>query len=197
MILKPRKTILNPKAILFKRFISIEKSVSLSNVFYTVDDAKYWVFDYITMTMQNVDIDASLSNVINVVSGTTVLDFGGTYLYYLNYEWLTLADATGYTLTTLGFNNIAKYQTNKYVNIGEFDYIIEEEITESTTQYLKGNIMPLVSFNIKYFNDDLHLTQDDLVVIKGHLYSVERPITAHKHFPKDYNIYYATLNCIL
>lgn len=95
------------------------------------------------------------------------------------------------------FNNIAKYQTNKYYFVGSFDYMQKGGIESTTSQYIKGNIVPLQSLNIKHFNDDIKLSTDDLVVIDGHLYSVENPETDHKHQPKDYSIYFATLNSIL
>lgn len=95
------------------------------------------------------------------------------------------------------FNNIAKYQTNKYYFVGSFDYMLKGSIESTTSQYVKGNIIPLQSFNIKHFDDDIKLTTDDLVVIEGHLYSVENPETDHKHQPKDYAVYFATLNSIL
>lgn len=95
------------------------------------------------------------------------------------------------------FNNVAKYQTNKYYFVGSFDYMLKGSIESTTSQYVKGNIIPLQSFNIKHFDDDIKLTTDDLVVIEGHLYSVENPETDHKHQPKDYAVYFATLNSIL
>lgn len=94
------------------------------------------------------------------------------------------------------FNNIAKYQTNKYYYIGSFDYMIKGSIDGTITQYIKGNIIPLKSLNIKY-SDDVELSPDDLVVIENRLYSVENPETVLKQQPKPYKIYFATLNNIL
>ena len=48
-----------------------------------------------------------------------------------------------------------------------------------------------------HFNDDIKLSVDDLVVVDGHLYSVENPETIIKQQPKPFNIYFATLNNIL
>lgn len=94
------------------------------------------------------------------------------------------------------FNNIAKYQTNKYYYVGSFDYMIKGSIEGTTAQYIKGNIIPLKSLNIKY-SDDIELSPDDLVVIENRLYSVENPETVLKQQPKPYKIYFATLNNIL
>ena len=95
------------------------------------------------------------------------------------------------------FNNIAKYQTNKYYFVGSFDYMLKGSIEGTTAQYIKGNIIPLTSLNIKYFDDEINLKTDDLVVIDGHLYSVENPETNIKQQPKPFKIHFATLNNIL
>ena len=97
----------------------------------------------------------------------------------------------------LEFGDIGKYQTNNYYFVGSFDYMVTGNIEQSNTQYLKGNIMPLTSLNIKHYNDSIDIRQDDLVVVNHHLYSVESPSKTHLHFPKDYYVYYATLNSIL
>lgn len=97
----------------------------------------------------------------------------------------------------LEFGDIGKYQTNNYYFVGSFDYMVTGNIEQSNTQYLKGNIMPLTSLNIKHYNDSIDIRQDDLVVVNHHLYSVESPSKSHLHFPKDYYVYYATLNSIL
>ena len=95
------------------------------------------------------------------------------------------------------FGNIARYQTNKYYFVGSFDYMIRGSIEGTTTQHIKGNIMPLTSLNIKYFNDDIELNVDDLVVIEDHLFSVENPETTQKRMPKAFKVHFATLNSIL
>lgn len=95
------------------------------------------------------------------------------------------------------FNNIAKYQTNKYYYVGNFDFTIKGSIEGATAQYVKGNIIPLTSLNIKYFDDEINLRTDDLVVVDGHLYSVENPETTIKQQPKPFKIHFATLNSIL
>ena len=124
------------------------------------------------------------------VSGTQV-DFKGT---------IELEMPEGVYLINnlqLEFGDIGKYQTNNYYFVGSFDYIVTGNIEQSNTQYLKGNIMPLTSLNIKHYNDEINIMQDDLVVVSHHLYSVESPSKTHLHFPKDYYVYYATLNSIL
>ena len=86
---------------------------------------------------------------------------------------------------------------NRYYFSGSFDFMYKGSIEGTTVQYLKGNIIPLTAFNIKYFNDDINLSVDDLVVIDKQLYSVENPETVLKRSPKPFAIHYATLNSIL
>ena len=123
--------------------------------------------------------------------GGSLVDFKGTI------EIEFPSDITLINNIQLEFGDIGKYQTNNYYYVGSFDYIVTGNIEQSNTQYLKGNIMPLTALNIKHYNDDIDIRQDDLVVVDHHLYSVESPSKTHLHFPKDYYVYYATLNSIL
>ena len=94
------------------------------------------------------------------------------------------------------FSDIGRYQTNKYYLAGSFDYMIRGSIGSSDTQPIKGNIMHLRSFEIKYFDDSINIDHDDLVVIDGHLYGVEELSYDIKRSPKPYTVYFATLNNI-
>lgn len=75
--------------------------------------------------------------------------------------------------------------------------MVKGSIEGTTTQYMKGNILPLTSMNIKYFDDDVNLEVGDLVVVDGHLYSVENPETVLKQMPRPFKVHFATLNSIL
>lgn len=92
---------------------------------------------------------------------------------------------------------IAKYQKNTYYYVGSFAFMLRGSVSGSTSQYIKGNIVPLTSMNIKYFDDSVNLQVDDLVVVNGKLYSVENPETDFKFQPKGYKIHFVTLNNIL
>ena len=94
------------------------------------------------------------------------------------------------------FGDIARYQTNKYYLAGSFDYMIRGSINSEDSQPIKGNILHLRSFEIKYFDDRIKLDHDDLVVIDGHLYGVESLAYDIKRLPKPYTVYFATLNNI-
>lgn len=198
MKLKPKNTVRNPKALLYKRFIGIESSNTVSTA-YKTEDNKYWLFDSEELTFIEVGADiAANSTIRNINNETSIVQYQGKYFRYIDFAWEeTTPSGANLTLLSATFNNVAKYQTNKYYFVGSFDYMIKGSTEGTTTQYLKGNITPLRSFNIKHYEDNIDLSVDDLVVIDRHLYSVENPETAHKYQPKDYKVHFATLNGIL
>lgn len=96
------------------------------------------------------------------------------------------------------FSTIAtKYQLNKYYYIGCFSFMYKGDIESTITQPIKGNILPLTSLNIKYYDDSIDLKDGDFVVIDNRLYSVENPTTTYKLQPKRYAIHFATLNSVV
>lgn len=198
MKLKPRNTVQNPRALLYKRFIGVENSNTVSTV-YRTEDGKYWLFNSENLSFVEVGSDTVVNSTIRSINNeTSIVQYQGKYFRYIDFAWEeTTPSGSNLTLLSATFNNVAKYQTNKYFYVGSFDYIIKGSTEGSTTQYLKGNITPLNSFSIKHYDDDINLSVDDLVVIEGHLYAVENPETDHKHQPKDYKVHFATLIGIL
>ena len=167
----------------------------------TVSDGLFWTFDNLTLKFTQVESSAlpQGATIVQIQAFSSVLNYQGTYFRYNDLNgWEKITDlANNVTLLSASFNNVAKYQVNKYYFVGSFDYVIKGSIEGTTAQYIKGNIIPLTSLNIKHFNDDIKLSADDLVVVDGHLYSVENPETVIKQQPKPFNIYFATLNNIL
>lgn len=199
MRLKPRTTVNNPRALLYKRFTGIEESESLSHVYKTISDNLLWTFDNIKLQFNLVsasEID-SRTAITLVIDFDTILVYQGTYFQYNGLNWQNVTNMGGIETLNLQFNNIGKYQTNQYYYVGSFDYMVKGSIEGTTTQYMKGNILPLTSMNIKYFDDDVNLEVGDLVVIDGHLYSVENPETVLKQMPRPFKVHFATLNSIL
>lgn len=198
MILKPKKTTGEPKALLYRRYIGLERSENLQTIYKTIEDNKYWLYDSVKKEFSEINASEvpQTSEIQQVQSGVSVLKYQNILYKYINFAW-QVVESTDVQPLSLKFNNVAKYQVNKYYFVGSFDFTSTGGVESTTTQYLKGNIMPLVSFDIKHYNDYVNLQPDDLVVIKGHLYSVENPSWDHKHMPKDFYVYYATLNSIL
>ena len=203
MRLKPKSTVKNPLALQYKRFIGLEKSINLQTIYKTTINNKnlFWSFDNLTLTFSQIEssLIPSTSKIVQITPFTSILQYQDNYFRYNDaLGWQKVEDlGQNTTLLSAGFNNVGKYQTNKYYFVGSFDYIIKGSISGTTTQYVKGNIIPLTSLNIKFFSDDIELTQDDLVVIDGRLYSVENPETTIKQQPKPFKIHFATLNSIL
>lgn len=198
MKLKPKSTVHNPLALVFRRFTVINESFTVENIYMTVADNKYWIFDNQKLSFIEVDNAViSASTKVTNVFNYNVLQYQKLYFKYNGARWESIEDISGLTLLSALYNNVGKYQTNKYYFSGSFDYMIKGSIEGTTSQYIKGNILPLTSLNIKYFDDDISLSVDDLVVIEGKLYSVEDPETTIKQQPKPFKIYFATLNSIL
>lgn len=198
MRLKFKSTTLNPKALVYRRFIALEQSLTTNTLYKTTDNI-IWAFNSDTLTFipisaENVPLTANKID----ITATTYLQYRDTYFWY-DTEWksTTSVASSGITLLSATFNNIAKYQLNRYYYVGSFDYMIKGSIEGSTTQYIKGNIIPFTSLNIKHFNDEINLSPDDLVVVDKHLYSVENVEESIKRQPKGFSIYFATLNSIL
>ena len=206
-ILKPKKTTFNAPALVYRRFTRLESSRQLSIVYKCADrfnQYTYWVFDREKLYFSSINNVADLINPTFIVvnDNSQVFQFGEYYYYWdkLTVYWVrTQTLPQNYTtLAGTGFSNIGtKYQINQYYCVGQINYIITGEVAGTKTQPIKGMIMPLTSLNIKYYDDDLILDQEDLVVLNGALYSVENPDYSIKHMPRPYKIYYATLNSIL
>ena len=198
MRMKFKSTTLTKRALLYRRFIAIEKSASLNSVYKTYDN-KLWVFDSENLAFFPLDASIIPSSTININSSSIYLQYLTTYFNYNSTDgWVknsTLPDNV--SLLSAKFGNIAQYQLNRYYYAGSFDYMLKGSISGTTTQFIKGNIIPLSSMNIKYFNDSIDIKVDDLVVINGRLYSVENPEEDQKRQPKAYKVYFATLNSIL
>lgn len=192
---------MTPRALVYRRFISLEKSANL-NVVYKTYDNKRWVFDSENLKFielgDNVEITET-TTYPTLISASTYLQYLTTYFHYDAVSgWLsTTTLPQGTTPLVAQFGNIAKYQLNKYYFAGSFDYMLKGSISGTTTQFIKGNIIPLTSLNIKYFNDSINLNVDDLVVVNKRLYSVENPEQDIKLQPKKYTVYFATLNSVL
>lgn len=198
MYLKPKSTTKNDRALLYRRFIGLEKSANLENVYFTMD-GKFWIFDATTLTFTEIENPPLTSNITQVETDITILLYQGNYFKYTGNKWETTTNPSesGIILLSATFNNVAKYQTNKYYYVGSFDFMIKGSIEGTETQPIKGLITPMTSMNIRTFADNPRIDSKDLVVIDKHLYSVESPEKSQKRTPKPFNVYFCTLNNIL
>lgn len=195
MKMKFKSTAKLPKGLLYRRFIGLEKSINLTIV-YKTDDGKFWTFDNETLTFSQTP--KAEGEIVIVETNKTILKYQSTYFRYNGTAWETLTELPeNVVLLNASFNNIGRYQTNKYYYVGSFDFMIKGAVEGTTAQFIKGNIIPLSSMNIKYFTDDITINHDDLVVVDKRLFSVENTEMDIKYNPKPYKVYFATLNNIL
>lgn len=201
MFLKPKSTVNNPRALLYRRFTSLEDSFSQKVVYKTAIDGKYWLFDAQKKQFTEIPVANPESTVIAVQNSLAFFYYNKTIWHYawipnVGYGWRISQTAPG-SLLSAAYANVAKYQTNKYYFAGSFDFMVRGSIEGSTIQYAKGLITPQSSMNIRTFDDTLEVRPDDLVVVDGSLYAVENPMVVYKRMPKKFGVYYMTLNNIL
>lgn len=209
-ILKPRKSVLNAKALVYRRVTRIEKSRITSLVYMCLKSDStydYYMYDADLDTMISVDVDNLEINptLIPINNDLIVLTSGTKYFYWdktadsNNGAWVedTTIPQSYSTLLDAGYSSVGRYHTNQYYYVGAIDYLITGEVAGAETQPIKGAIMPLSSMNIKYYDDYINLGVEDLIVIDHALYSVENADYSIKHQPRQYKVYYATLNSVL
>ena len=84
MKMKPKSTVHNPKALVYRRFIGLEKSVNLGTVYFTTVDSKYWTFDVETLTFQPFDSSLIITstNIVDIATNTTILTYLDKFFYF-------------------------------------------------------------------------------------------------------------------
>lgn len=187
-------------------YYGVDKETMLNNaIYYVADNGEHYFFYDNTKQVGNQMIEipsgySMVGNINPIAIDPNYIYVGKRHTYSYENGSFNMVDGIilpNSEFLSAKFGNIARYQTNKYYFVGSFDYMIRGSIEGTTTQHIKGNIMPLTSLNIKYFNDDIELNVDDLVVIEDHLFSVENPETTQKRMPKAFKVHFATLNSIL
>lgn len=191
MFLKPKSTHLEPKALLYRLYIDIVFTNTLQYCYLTVD-GKYWQYDNEKLEFYQVEGTTNFKTIKSVTNETVLRYLDKCYKY--DNGWVETENTQSLAVK---FSNIGKYQTNNYYYSGSFSYIKKGTINDTVIQPIRGNITPLKTLTIQYYNDSINLKNGDLVVIDNHLYSVESVDEDHKHQPKDFAIYTALLNSIL
>ena len=202
MKMKPRTTVHNERAVLFRRYSDIDESVVQKFYYKTVvdDTTRYWKFDVLKVNFVEITADDLVFlTAVNVTNTTQYFHFKGYYYHFSpSVGWVRTETVNSQTLADeIKVPSIAKYQTNRYYFVGYFDYMIRGGVESADVQPIKGLITPSESMTIRTFSDDIKLDHDDLVVIGKRLYSIESMETVRKMQPKPFCIYTATLNSIL
>lgn len=203
MYLKPRNSVLNPPALLYRRYNEIVIAQDKTSMIQT-SDLKWWVFDANSLTFSEVDATYAAANTKTYpyTTGTfPVAVFAGNQFSYSESEGWQPYNANSAGSLESNFCNmtsafIAKYQINRYYFVRAFDYMRSDTEDGATIQPIKGLVTPIHSFDIRTY-DDVSFNTDDFVVLDGHLYSVENPSTSIKMLPRPFTITSVTLNSIL
>jgi hypothetical protein len=191
MKLKFKNTTLSPRAIVYKRYTDIEKAFSLESVYQTID-SKLWVFNADTESFEETNFKPL--KLIQVGQNTVLGYKQKRFSYSVANGWGETDNASNLAVK---YGNIANYQINQYFLHGTFAYVRKGKENEVISSMVKGAYSVLHSFDIQHYNDFIDLTIDDLVVVDNRLYKIESIDKDHKHQPKDFTIYYATLTSIL
>ncbi len=195
MILKPKTSVNNPKALLYKEYINVGLTRSLQIAYKTVDD-KLWQFISTTREFIEVD-DAQTYGEITAVSSEDICRFQTTYKQYsVDFGWydtVTTADDE----IRLGYSNITKNQLNKYFYAGTFDYMISGTRDSDIDQPVQGLQVDNVSMDIRTFTDGLAYRARDYVVINNNVYAINAVQHKQVRTPKVYNIYYLSLTMVV
>lgn len=196
MILKPKTAIETIRAVVYKRFTDIERTFSTDPskiTLYKGDDNKYFTFDKESCTFLEYTETPTTETIVQVHGNGVYygIIYRGIYFVYMNtngtYSWQIFSQSTIPTLTDTyeGKSNIiAQYGANKYYFAGTFDFMYRGGVESVDSQPLKGAIIDLTSLEIKYYDDNINLDHDDMVVVSGRLFQVESTSFAKKYAPK-------------
>lgn len=203
MLLKPRATVLNQKAVLYRRYTDIEKAYTVRTIYITTDGKK-WMFDAVETSMVEYDGTATPAKTVTLYYADflkyTKMTGESVYISYDVDKWIVSDTPFGsdpYVVGNAEWSDVGKYQKNNYFRVGAFDYVVTGVTDNDTTQSIRGAILPLQTLTIKYFCDDLTLRRDDLVELGGRLYAVESTSERKVYQPRPYRVYFATINSIL
>ena len=198
MILKPKATSLGQRGLLFKRYtdVKLANGISAIDAPQTASNEPRFVFD--TNIVDFIDVTDKTAPSSGDIKKQRVM-YNGFFFRYDDAEgrWMRTSVADDpQNFLPVQYGTIGKYQTNAYCLERSFQFTIKGSIAGGTTQFVKGNIVELTNITIKYYDDSVNMSPDDLVVINGRLFSVEDPLMDRKMNPRPFNIYTATLNSI-
>lgn len=88
--------------------------------------------------------------------------------------------------------NFLKYKNSVYRKDIDFDFVRTTEIDNPEQQPIKGLKIESEIFDIKHYNDNLKLSNDDLVKVENKIYMVSNLSRKRVSQPKGYYVYYAT-----
>ena len=196
-MLKPKHTYLDQPALHYKKIIDIAKYLNGMVHYYITygDSFKNYIYD---KTQQEfVDADTDFLNGQGVlISAANTYNFRDKYYTYdiVNYEWneIAQADIIG-NIVDIYDGSTYKGQKSRYIKDRFFDYTIVSDVNENVEQIHKGLFTSNKSFDIRYYDDDIKIEDDDIVQIGNELFFVSESSKKIIRMPKPYTTYFCTL----
>ena len=84
MRLKPKSTVKNPRALVYKRFTAIESSESLAIVYETDSDELFWTFDNKKLAFEEIDAENVAACKLYEKAGFELEEFGENTIKLIN-----------------------------------------------------------------------------------------------------------------
>ena len=197
MFLKPKHTYLDKPALHYKKVIDIAKYLNTTYYYYYekyvegVLTGFYYIFD--RETQMFIKVDSCSGSRIDIIPTIMVYGYDNKYFGYdPDNEWIVL-DYTPNNFIEIYSDKEYRNQKNIYVKDRFFDYTIISDVNENEEQIIKGLITPTKSFDIKYYDDDLKLRDDDIVQIDNELFFVSETSYKQLRLPKAHKTYFCTL----
>lgn len=193
MFYKPKHTYLDQPALHYKKVIDIALYTNTKTYYYygSLVNRLYYTFDIEAETFK--EVDACSGEGIEIIPVLYVYRFGNKYFgYNLDHEWFVL-DYSVDNFIEIYADKQYRNQKNAYVKDRFFDYVRISDVNESEEQIIKGLITPTKSFDIKYYDDDIKLRDDDIVQIGNELYFVSETSYKEIRLPKAHKTYFCTL----
>lgn len=97
-MLKPKTSVQNQRALHYKRFTQIEKSDSLSTLYKTIADDKFWKFDFENQKFIEVQDSTIKSNAkLILITDVSVIKHKDAYFQYINKTWVMIGGKPYYS----------------------------------------------------------------------------------------------------
>lgn len=198
MFLKPKSTHLNRCALHYRKIIDIATTYSAEVIYkatINADTFYCYIFDRTIEDFVKINNDTNAIFPIPV-SNTIMLSYNG---YYFEYDFVNLVwdkKPLDENKLILPVNNAWNSRTNQigyYVRDREFDYTLVSDVNKSEEQLIKGLVVDLETFDIKFSDDNLHMENEDIVQIKNDLYVVSDLSYKILRSPKELIYYFCTL----
>lgn len=142
-MLKPKTSVQNQRALHYKRFTQIEKSDSLSTLYKTIADDKFWKFDFENQKFIEVQDSTIKSNTkLILITDVSVIKHQDAYFKYINKSWEFVGGTTyyaNYNDWTPGLYDEHNNLVKTWEQLVEEDYFYVQNVSSTLIQIKKGS----------------------------------------------------------